>query len=96
MTTQTFTRVPCPLDGRWGPGLTVCRHAQDLPPSKLYAVPRADGLGVVAVVCAGCLFNPKHAGAMTDDEILDGFRLVCRCPRCSGDLIDQAQPLPRG
>jgi len=95
MATQTFTRVSCPLDGRWGPGLTVCKHAEDLPPTKLHAVPKADGLGVVAVVCASCLTGDKPVDAMTDDEILDGFRLRCRCPRCSGDLIDQAQPLPR-
>lgn len=96
MTTQTFTRVPCPLDGRWGPGLTVCKHADDLPPSKLYAVPKPDGSGLSAVVCSTCLTDPTPAGAMTDQEVLDAFRLRCRCPRCSGDLIAQAQPLPRG
>lgn len=89
-------RIQCPLDGRWGPGLTVCKHAPDLPATKLVAAPRADGLGVVAVVCLDCLTDPTPAGAMTDQQVLDAFRLVCRCPRCSADLIDLAQPLPRG
>jgi len=95
MTTGTFTRIRCPIDGRLGPSIVVCRHALDLPPSKLTAVPRLDGSGLVAVVCGDCLAGPPPF-EMTNAELLDAYRLACRCPRCLGPIIDHARPLWTG